>query len=157
MKMEIATLAAGCFWHVEAKLKQIAGVVSTCVGYCGGDNNNPDYALVCTGTTGHAEAVEVTFDSAIVSYTDLLAVFWQLHDPTTLNRQGPDIGSQYRSAIFYHNKQQQQIATATKRILAKSGHYHNPIVTEITTASKFYPAEDYHQCYLEKQGLTNCY
>ena len=155
--MEIATLAAGCFWHVEAEIAKIAGVVSSRVGYCGGDSINPGYKLVCTGTTGHAEAVEVTFDPAVISYADLLGAFWLMHDPTTLNRQGPDVGSQYRSAIFYHNEQQRQTAIAEKQTLTASGRYRYPIVTEITAAGAFYQAEDYHQRYLEKQGLTRCY
>lgn len=149
----IATLAAGCFWGVEAQFQQVSGVTSTRVGYLGGTTTDPDYKSVCTGTTGHAEVIEITFNLTIISFESLLNIFWQLHDPTTLNRQGPDIGSQYRSAIFYHNEQQQQIALASKQALIDSHRYANPPVTEITAASIFYPAEDYHQCYIEKKNL----
>lgn len=151
--MSIATFAAGCFWGVEAKFRQLKGVVSTRVGYCNGHIPDPNYTLVCTGTTGHAEAIEVTFDPSIISYDQLLTFFWKMHDPTTLNRQGPDSGTQYRSAIFYHDDEQQQIALASKQAMDNSGYFSQPIMTEITVAITFYPAEDYHQCYLEKQGI----
>ncbi len=154
--MEKATIAAGCFWGVEAAFRQVEGVVSTSVGYTGGSLENPTYEDVCTGKTGHAEAVFVEFDPAKVSYDDLLKVFWENHDPTTLNRQGPDVGSQYRSAIFFHSPQQQAAALASKEQLERNEVYKNPIVTEITPASKYYLAEDYHQQYLEKRGLSGC-
>jgi methionine-S-sulfoxide reductase len=149
--MTIATFSAGCFWGVEAKFRQVPGVLSTRVGYTAGHTDAPDYKAVCTGTTGHAEAIEITFDPAIISYDALLDIFWQIHDPTTLNKQGPDIGSQYRSGIFFHDPQQKQSAEAKKQALNQGPFATRPIVTEITAASRFYPAETYHQCYLEKQ------
>ena len=149
---EKATLAAGCFWGVEDAFMQVKGVIATRVGYTGGPTSNPSYEDVCTGATGHAEAVEVTYDPAIVAYPDLLALFWELHDPTTLNRQGPDIGSQYRSAIFYHTEQQQEIANRLKEQLAQSGRFSRPVVTEIVPAQPFYEAEAYHQKYNLKHG-----
>jgi len=155
--MTIATFAAGCFWGVEAKLRQINGVISSRVGYTAGNTDNPDYKAVCTGTTGHVEAIEVTFDSAILSYATLLEAFWRIHNPTTLNRQGPDVGTQYRSAIFYHNDEQRQQALTSKQTLDSSHYYPQPAVTEITVASEFFPAEEYHQCYLEKKGLGSCH
>lgn len=155
--MTIATFAAGCFWGVEAKFRQLEGVVSTRVGYCNGHIPDPNYKLVCTGTTGHAEAIEVLFDPSIISYDQLLTFFWKMHDPTTLNRQGPDSGTQYRSAIFYHDDDQQKIALASKQAMNTSGYFSHPIMTEITAATTFYPAEDYHQCYLEKQGKGSCH
>lgn len=155
--MTIATFAAGCFWGVEAKFRQISGVISTRVGYTAGTTVDPDYNAVCTGTTGHAEAIEVTFDPTVISYTALLEVFWRLHNPTTLNRQGPDRGTQYRSAIFYHNDQQREQAITSKQAFDSSGYYPQPVVTEITAASQFFPAEEYHQCYLEKKGLGSCH
>lgn len=155
--MTIATFAAGCFWGIEAQFRQLTGVISTRVGYLGGTTENPSYELVCTGNTGHAEVIEITFDPAIVSFESLLDIFWQLHNPTTLNRQGPDVGTQYRSAIFYHDEQQRQLAIASKQSLTASGRYPNAIVTEITAASIFYLAEQYHQCYLEKKGLGRCH
>jgi peptide-methionine (S)-S-oxide reductase len=149
-----ATFAAGCFWGVEAAFRQVQGVTATSVGYTGGSLERPSYEDVCTGRTGHAEAVEVEFDPARVSYEELLETFWQNHDPTTLNRQGPDVGSQYRSAIFFHGPEQEAAAIASRdRIQAKSS---KPVVTEITPASEFYPAEEYHQRYLEKRGLATC-
>ncbi len=154
---EKATFAAGCFWGVEHRFRRIPGVVATRVGYSGGHTPNPTYQHVCTGTTGHAEAVEVEFDPTRISYTELLHHFWQMHDPTTRDRQGPDIGSQYRSVIFFHNEKQQQLAKNIKASLEQSGTYLAPIVTEIIPASPFYPAEDYHQCYLEKKGLPGCH
>ena len=153
----IATFGAGCFWGVEAAYRQVPGVVSTRVGYLGGTMENPTYRDVCSGSTGHAEVVEVTYDPSRLSYDDLLTVFWENHDPTTLNRQGPDVGVQYRSAIFYHDDEQRKAAEASKEERDKSGRYHRPIVTEITPASTFYEAEDYHQQYLEKRGLANCH
>ncbi|MEX0616167.1 MAG: peptide-methionine (S)-S-oxide reductase MsrA [Methylophaga sp.] len=147
-----ATFAAGCFWGVEAKFRQLPGVKNTRVGYTGGHIENPDYKLVCSGQTGHAEAIEVEFDPAIISYVELLDFFWQIHNPTTLNRQGPDVGTQYRSAVFYHDAEQKQQAESRKTELNTKGQFSQPIVTEITAASTFYPAEEYHQCYLEKQG-----
>ncbi len=153
---EKATFAAGCFWGVEAEFRQIPGVVSTSVGYTGGQTKDPTYKQVCTDRTGHAEAVEVVYDPSRVSYLQLLMVFWENHDPTTLNRQGPDIGSQYRSAVFYHTPEQQAAAVASKEELERSGRYRRPIVTQIVTAPDYYPAEDYHQQYLEKRGLATC-
>src|SRR5436305_6136909 len=152
--LEKATFGAGCFWGVEAAFRQIKGVVSTSVGYSGGNYNNPSYKDVCYGRTGHAEVVEVVYDPERVSYNDLLNVFWENHDPTTLNRQGPDIGEQYRSVIFYHTPEQQAAALASKEKLEKSGKYRRPIVTEIVPATTFYRAEEYHQQYLEKRGLS---
>jgi peptide-methionine (S)-S-oxide reductase len=154
--MEKATFAAGCFWGVEAAFRQIEGVLSTRVGYTGGTWQNPTYKDVCTGKTGHAEAVEVTFDPSIVSYENLLDVFWKIHDPTTLNRQGPDIGTQYRSAIFYHNEKQKKKAIESRDKLQQSGKYKKDIVTEIVPASEFYEAEEYHQRFLEKNGFSAC-
>jgi len=153
---EKATFAAGCFWGVEAAFRQIPGVLATAVGYLGGRTKNPTYEDVCTDRTGHAEAVEVEFDSNRVRYQQLLDVFWNEHDPTQLNRQGPDVGTQYRSAIFFHNPAQQAAAIASKEALEKSGRYRRPIVTEIVPAPEFFRAEDYHQQYLEKRGLASC-
>ncbi len=152
--MSTGTFAAGCFWGVEAAFRQVEGVRSTSVGYTGGVMQKPSYEQVCAGNTGHAEAVEVVFDPERVSYDDLLQVFWENHDPTTLNRQGPDRGSQYRSAIFFHDAGQQAAATASLK--AAQNNHARPIVTEITRAAEFYPAEDYHQQYLEKRGLAQC-
>jgi peptide-methionine (S)-S-oxide reductase len=152
--MEKATFAAGCFWGVEETFRQTEGVLSTRVGYAGGHIPNPSYEQVCTGRTGHAEAVEVEFDPARISYPDLLRVFWGMHDPTTLNRQGPDIGAQYRSVIFFHTPGQEAAARASKRELERSGRFRKPIVTEIQPAADFYPAEEYHQRYLAKRGLA---
>jgi peptide-methionine (S)-S-oxide reductase len=155
--MAKATFAAGCFWGVEATFRQIPSVTATRVGYTGGETKNPTYKDVCTDTTGHAEAVEVDYDPAKVSYEDLLNVFWENHDPTQLNRQGPDFGKQYRSAIFYHSPEQEQAAKASKEKLEKSGQFSRPIVTQIVSAVTFYEAEDYHQQYLEKRGLATCH
>lgn len=154
---KIATFGAGCFWGVEAAYRQVPGVLSTRVGYLGGTMENPTYKDVCSGRTGHAEVVEVTYDPERISYDDLLTVFWENHDPTTLNRQGPDVGVQYRSAIFYHDDEQKAAAEASKAERDRSGRYRRPIVTEITPASTFYEAEDYHQQYLEKRGLASCH
>ncbi len=154
--MEKATFAAGCFWGVEAAFRQIPGVMATRVGYAGGTVPNPTYELVCTHTTGHAEAVEVTYDPERVSYDDLLDVFWSSHNPTTRNRQGFDIGSQYRSAIFFHTREQEEAARSSKERLEADGRWSRPIVTEIVPAPPFYEAEDYHQRYLEKRGRSTC-
>jgi len=154
--MEKATFAAGCFWGVEAAFRQIEGVTATRVGYTGGDFKNPTYKDVCSGTTGHAEAVEVEYDPSKVTYEELLKGFWENHDPTTLNRQGPDVGTQYRSAVFFLTPEQEAAAKASKEKLQRNGKYKRPIVTEINPASEFYPAEDYHQQYLEKRGLAHC-
>lgn len=156
MSSEKATFGAGCFWGVEAAFRQLPGVTSTTVGYAGGTLKNPTYRDVCSGNTGHAEVVQVEFDPAKVSYNQVLKVFWENHDPTTLNRQGPDTGSQYRSAIFFHDSAQEAAAKASKEELGKSGTFKRPIVTEITPASEFYRAEDYHQQYLEKRGQAHC-
>ena len=155
--MAKATFAAGCFWGVEVTFRQIAGVISTRVGYIGGRTDNPTYKEVCTDRTGHAEAVEVEYDPAKVSYDALLKVFWENHDPTQLNRQGPDWGTQYRSAIFFHTPEQKVAAAASQAALEKAGRYSKPIVTQIVPAETFYPAEDYHQQYLEKRGLASCH
>ena len=155
VKTDKATFAAGCFWGVEAAFRQIKGVVSTQVGYTGGKIDNPTYEDVCSDETGHAEAVEVTYDPSKVSYEALLDVFWQNHDPTQLNRQGPDVGTQYKSAIFYYNEKQKK--AAEKSLKEKQKKYKNKIVTEIKPASKFYRAEEYHQQYLEKRGLSTCH
>ncbi|MDE2666518.1 MAG: peptide-methionine (S)-S-oxide reductase MsrA [Acidobacteriota bacterium] len=154
--MARATFAAGCFWGVEATFRQVEGVLSTAVGYTGGRLENPSYRAVCTDTTGHAEAVDVDYDPSKVTYGQLLDIFWENHDPTTLNRQGPDFGSQYRSAIFYHDSLQETAARESKEKRNASGRYPRPIVTEITAASTFYRAEEYHQQYLEKRGLAHC-
>ncbi|MBA2564643.1 MAG: peptide-methionine (S)-S-oxide reductase MsrA [Gemmatimonadetes bacterium] len=154
---EKATFGAGCFWGVEAAFRKVEGVLSTAVGYLGGTYENPTYKDVCSGRTGHAEVVEVTYDPARAAYEDLLVVFWENHDPTALNRQGPDVGSQYRSAIFVHTPDQEKAATASKKELEESGRFRGPIVTEITPASTFYMAEDYHQQYLEKRGRAQCH
>lgn len=155
--MESAMFGAGCFWGVEAAFRQVKGVQSTAVGYAGGHTENPTYREVCSDTTGHAEVVWVDFDPSEVSYEELLDVFWNCHNPTTPNRQGPDVGSQYRSAIFYTNDEQRRFAEASKQRLAASEKYGKPIVTEITAAPPFYRAEDYHQQYLEKRGQSSCH
>ena len=154
--MAKASFAAGCFWGVEAAFRQVQGVQATAVGYEGGRTKNPSYEDVCTGTTGHAETVEVDYDPSKVSYEQLLGVFWENHDPTTLNRQGPDVGEQYRSVIFFHTPEQEAAAKASKDALEKSGKYRRPIVTSIEPAATFFRAEDYHQQYLEKRGLAHC-
>ena len=149
-----ATFGAGCFWGVEAAFRKIKGVVSTTVGYSGGSSKNPAYKDVCSGRTGHAEAVQVEYDPSKTSYEELLNVFWSVHDPTQLNRQGPDVGTQYRSAIFFYNAEQEAAAKAAKVHLERSGRYRKPIVTEIIPASEFYMAEEYHQQYFEKNRMT---
>lgn len=151
--LEKATFAAGCFWGIEAAFRQVKGVIATAVGYSGGHFERPSYEQVCTLNTGHAEAVRVIFDPKIVSYETLLDVFWKIHDPTTQDRQGPDIGKQYRSVIFYHNEEQKNAALTSKEKLEKSGVFKNSIVTEIVPVSAFYMAEDYHQQYFEKKGF----
>lgn len=156
-KYEMATFAAGCFWGVESCLKQQKGVIETTVGYAGGTFPNPTYRDVCTGITGHAEAVLVKYDPKIISYEDLLSLFWRIHNPTTPNQQGPDVGSQYRSAIFYHNEAQRLAAQRSKDEFDLSGIYPDNAVTQIVPASNFYPAEDYHQDYFEKHGGRSCH
>jgi peptide-methionine (S)-S-oxide reductase len=157
MSAQKATFGAGCFWGVEATFRAVPGVVSTAVGYMGGTLERPTYEAVCTDRTGHAEVVEVEYDPARVSYDQLLDVFWDNHDPTTLNRQGPDVGMQYRSAIFFHTPEQQAAAQASKERRQASGRYPRPIVTEITPADTFWRAEEYHQRYLEKRGGGHCH
>lgn len=154
--MAKATFAAGCFWGVEEAFRQTPGVLATAAGYTGGRVDNPTYEQVCSDQTGHAEAVEIEFDPARVSYSELLEKFWKLHDPTTRNRQGPDVGSQYRSAVFYHDDDQREQAEALKRRLDEAGTFGRPIVTEITPASTFWRAEDYHQQYVHKRGGSGC-
>jgi peptide-methionine (S)-S-oxide reductase len=153
--LEKATLGAGCFWGVEATYRRLAGVKETQVGYMGGKLKNPTYKDVCTDSTGHAEVLEVTFDPAVISYHDILEVFWDNHNPTTLNRQGPDVGAQYRSAIFYHSPEQEAEAKASRD--AAQSRFPRPIVTEITPATEFWRAEEYHQQYLEKRGQSQCH
>lgn len=152
-----ATFGAGCFWGVEAAFRNVKGVTNAAVGYLGGTLENPTYKDVCSGRTGHAEVVEVEYDPAQVSYEKLLDVFWNNHDPTQLNRQGADTGTQYRSAIFYHTEVQRLVAEESKHLLQEGGQFRRAIVTEITRASVFYPAEDYHQQYLAKRGLASCH
>ncbi|KAA0873553.1 peptide-methionine (S)-S-oxide reductase MsrA [Nitrincola tapanii] len=151
--MALATFAAGCFWGVQARFAALEGVIETAVGYMGGTLPEPSYPEVCTGRTGHAEVVQVEFDPARISYEALLQCFWQSHDPTTLNRQGPDIGTQYRSAIFYHNDEQKNLAEQSRAECEALGCFARPIVTEMTAASEFWRAEEYHQHYLAKRGL----
>ena len=148
-----ATFGAGCFWHVEDLFSKTRGVKSTKVGYIGGNLPNPTYEEVCTDQTGHAEAVEIEFDPDEISYEELLDVFWNNHNPTTLNRQGPDVGNQYRSAIFYHDDKQKEIAEESKQSLSASKSHKDPVVTQIVPAPTFYKAEDYHQKYFKKQGF----
>jgi peptide-methionine (S)-S-oxide reductase len=154
---QVATFAAGCFWGVEAEFRKIPGVTATQVGYTGGHTPEPTYEQVCSDRTGHAEAVRVTYDPEQVRYDELLDAFWRMHDPTTANRQGPDVGSQYRSAIFYHDPEQEQTARASKRQLEQANRFRRPISTEITEAGLWWPAEDYHQRYLEKRGQASCH
>jgi peptide-methionine (S)-S-oxide reductase len=155
--MEKATFGAGCFWGVEAAFRQLPGVRSTAVGYAGGKTAKPTYRDVCTDQTGHAEVVQVEFEPAEISYERLLEVFWDVHNPTQRNRQGPDVGTQYRSVIFYHTPDQASAARASKEKLEKSNPHGRPIVTEILPAPEFWPAEEYHQQYLEKRGLAQCH
>ncbi len=155
--MEKATFGAGCFWGVEEKFRQTKGVVETKVGYSGGHTENPTYEQVCGKQTGHAEVVEVTFDPAVISYEQLLKIFFEMHDPTTLNRQGPDHGSQYRSAIYFHSAEQEQQAKEMIAALTTAKAFRDPIVTEVTAAKPFYDAEEYHQKYLAKRGINVCH
>lgn len=156
MTIEMATFGAGCFWGVEAAFRKLPGIVDVKVGYMGGHVDNPTYEQVCTNTTGHAEVAQVSFDSDKITYEELLAVFWDIHDPTQLNRQGPDVGSQYRSVIFYHSDEQKRIAEESKQKLGNAGKVSREIVTGIIAASDFWVAEDYHQRYFEKHGMTGC-
>ena len=154
---DTATLANGCFWCTEAIFEQLDGVISAVSGYTGGQVENPTYKEICTGETGHAECLQIVYDPSKISFDELLEVFWQTHDPTTLNRQGADVGTQYRSGIFYHNPEQKEKAEKYKAELNKSGAFDRPIVTEITSFTKFYPAEDYHQQYFENNENSNPY
>ena len=156
-KTEIATFAAGCFWGIEYKFSQVNGVINTMVGYTGGHFKNPSYEDVCSDETGHAEAVQVEFNPLVVSYEKLLDLFWIIHDPTQWHRQGPDVGSQYRSAIFFYTPSQETTARASLVKLQQSGHFSRPVITQIELARKFYRAEEYHQQYLAKQGIKNCH
>jgi peptide-methionine (S)-S-oxide reductase len=156
MATQKAMFGAGCFWGVEATFRAVPGVVDAAVGYAGGTTQNPTYREVCSDRTGHAEVVEVEYDPESVAYERLLDVFWANHNPTTLNRQGPDVGSQYRSAIFFYTPEQEAAAQASKEELDRSGKFRRPIVTEITPAPTFYRAEEYHQQYLEKRGMAHC-
>ena len=155
-KLKKATFGAGCFWGVEKIYAKIPGVASTTVGYMGGSTQNPTYQEVCANGTGHAEVVEVTYDPAKVSYEELLTTFWEWHDPTTMNRQGPDVGSQYRSVIFYEDDEQKKTAEHSKQVLEKAKVYARPIVTQIVPAAQFYRAEEYHQQYLQKNPGGYC-
>jgi len=155
--IQTATFAAGCFWGVEALFQKVKGVVETTVGYTGGSTIDPTYRQVCTGITGHAEAVQILFDAKIVSYEELLSLFWRMHDPTTSNRQGPDVGTQYRSAIFYHSEEQRKAAERSREDFDRSNVYINKATTQIIPASTFYIAEEYHQDYFEKQGGGSCH
>jgi peptide-methionine (S)-S-oxide reductase len=156
MRTEKATFGAGCFWGVEETFRNLKGVVSTAAGYAGGTKENPTYEDVCTDKTGHAEAVEVEFDPSQVTYDELLDVFWSNHNPTTLNRQGPDVGTQYRSVIFYHSPEQKSAAEASKKKIDASGRFGRPVVTQIEPAPAFWRAEEYHQRYLQKRGKSHC-
>jgi len=156
-KREKATFGAGCFWGVEVAFREVKDVTDAAVGYSGGNMENPTYRDVCTGRTGHAEVVEIEYDPAQVSYEELLRVFWENHNPTELNRQGPDTGTQYRSAIFYHTEEQRKAAEESKRALEESGRFRRPVVTVIEPASAFFRAEEYHQQYLAKRGLASCH
>ena len=156
-RTEKATFAAGCFWCVQLPFDNVKGVVSSEVGYMGGTLDNPTYRDVCSHTTGHAEVVDLTFDPDVVTYEQLLEVFWSIHDPTTLNRQGPDVGDQYRSSIFYHSPEQRAVAEASKKRAQASGRFRGPIVTEIVPAKTFWRAEEYHQKYLAKKGQKACH
>lgn len=154
---ETATFGAGCFWGVEETYRQTPGVLKTAVGYAGGHTENPTYREVCSDRTGHAEVVQMEYDPEAVSYDDLLNIFWNEHDPTQVNRQGPDTGTQYRTVIFYHSPEQHAAAQASKAALEASGRFRRPIATEIQPAPTFYPAEDYHQQYLAKRGMRSCH
>jgi peptide-methionine (S)-S-oxide reductase len=154
---EIATFGAGCFWGIEAAFRRVPGVLDAAVGYSGGRTQNPSYQDVCTDTTGHAEVVQVTFDPEKLSYDQLLDVFWTIHDPTQVNRQGPDYGKQYRTVIFFHSPEQEAAAKKSKQALEASGKLRRPVATEITPAGPFWRAEEYHQRYLEKRGAASCH
>jgi peptide-methionine (S)-S-oxide reductase len=156
-RLDTATFANGCFWCTEAIFEELKGVISATSGYTGGHTENPTYKEVCSGETGHAECLQIVYDPTIISFDELLEVFWKTHDPTTLNRQGNDIGTQYRSAIFYHTEEQKEKSTAYKNALNQSGAWSNPIVTEIVPFSKFFAAENYHQQYFELNGNSNPY
>lgn len=156
MKTQKATFGAGCFWGVEETFRNLKGVVSTAVGYAGGKTDNPTYEDVCSDETGHAEVVEVEFDPDEISYDEILEIFWSSHNPTTLNRQGPDVGTQYRSVIFYHSPEQKAAAEKSKEKTDQSGRFPRPIVTQIEPAPKFWRAEEYHQQYLNKRGQSHC-
>ena len=151
---KLAVFGAGCFWGVESAFRAVEGVVDVAVGYAGGTVDQPTYRMVCSGKSGHAEVVQVEYDPARVSFEKLVELFWQIHDPTTLNRQGPDIGTQYRSVIFYSDDRERAVAEESKRRLDESGKFRRPIVTQIVPAAEFYPAEDYHQRYYEKMGIA---
>jgi len=153
---ELATFGAGCFWGVEARFRELSGVLDATAGYMGGQTRQPDYQAVCTGKTGHAEVVQVRYTPEQVSYETLLNLFFAMHNPTTMNRQGPDVGSQYRSVIFFHSAQQQQVAAETIEALNESGRWPQPLVTQLVAAPEFWPAEEYHQRYLEKNGRGLC-
>ena len=155
-KTRLATFGAGCFWGVEARFRQVEGVLDAISGYMGGDVDDPGYKAVCSGTTGHAEVVQVSFDPQRAEYETLLALFFEMHNPTTLNRQGPDIGNQYRSVVFYHSEEQADAARAAIEVVNESGRWADPVVTAVEPAKPFWPAEEYHQRYLEKRGLTSC-
>lgn len=157
LKTDTATFANGCFWCTEAIFEELDGVISAVSGYTGGSTENPSYKEVCSGSTGHAECIQITYDPNRISFDELLEVFWKTHDPTTLNRQGNDVGTQYRSGVFYHNEEQRLKAQTYKEALALSGAWSNPIVTEISPFTIFYPAEDYHQQYMELNGNSNPY
>jgi peptide-methionine (S)-S-oxide reductase len=154
---EVATFGAGCFWGVEAAFRRTPGVIDAAVGYSGGDLEKPTYKDVCTDDTGHAEVVQVTFDPQKLSYSQLLDVFWKIHDPTQVNRQGPDFGKQYRTVIFFHSREQEEIARKSKQALESSGKFRHPIATEISAVKTFWRAEEYHQRYLEKRGAESCH
>ena len=154
---EIATFGAGCFWGIEAAFRRVPGVLDAAAGYSGGRTENPSYQDVCTDTTGHAEVVQVTFDPEKLSYEQLLDAFWTIHDPTQVNRQGPDYGKQYRTAIFFHSPKQEAAAKKSKQALEASGKLRRPVATEITPAAPFWRAEEYHQRYLEKRGAASCH
>ncbi len=155
--LETATFGAGCFWGVEHTFRQIEGVVNAVVGYAGGSSQEPTYREVCSGTTGHAEAVQLTYDPSRIGYEDLLEAFWRLHDPTQVNRQGPDVGTQYRSVVFFHDSQQEEKARAAIEALEAGGSLSRPVATEVVPAGPFWPAEDYHQQYLAKRGMASCH
>lgn len=155
-KLEVATFGAGCFWGVEETFRKTKGVKNTAVGYSGGKTANPTYQEVCTDLTGHAEVVRVEYDPKEISYSELLNVFWTSHDPTQMNRQGPDFGKQYRSVIFFHTPEQEKVAREAKEALEKSGKFKRPVATQIVPAAPFYPAEEYHQRYYEKRGGGHC-